>query len=171
MPLLWGRVHLMSDDVQDILLEREVSGRCSFHGRFTHSLDNKRRLTIPSSWRAMVDSPKCLYVLPDFSEPYLRVFPGVEWARRLDRIRELPIADEQARDFVRRIGMSSEILVWDSQGRIRVSDELLAFAGLEDQVILAGAVDTFELWSPENIGDKLEINLSGIREKAKEYGF
>ncbi len=161
----------MADDVQNVLLEQAVSGRCSFHGRFTHSLDGKRRLTIPSSWRAMVGDPKCLYVLPDFNRPYLRVFPGVEWTRRLDRIRELPIADEQAREFVRRLGMSSEIAVWDSQGRIRVSDELLAFAGLGDQVILAGAVDTFELWSPENIGDQLEINMASIRETAKAYGF
>ncbi len=161
----------MAEDVQNVQLEQEVSGRPSFHGRYTHSLDSKRRLTIPSAWRAMVKDPRCLYVLPDFTRPYLRVFPGVEWTRRLDRIRDLPISDDDAREFVRRMGMSSEILVWDVQGRIRVSDELLAFAGLSDQVILIGAVDTFELWSPENIGDQLTINMAGIRETAKAYGF
>ena len=40
-------------------------------------------------------------------------------------------------------------MAWDSQGRIRIKDELLACAKIADQVKLVGAFDRFELWSPE----------------------
>ena len=43
-----------------------MSGQGIFVGRFTHSLDPKKRLTIPAVWRAQVGTPKSLYVLPDF---------------------------------------------------------------------------------------------------------
>ena len=38
-------------------LEAEIKGLGMFVGEFSHNLDPKRRLTIPSVWRAQVGEP------------------------------------------------------------------------------------------------------------------
>ena len=119
-----------------------------FVGSFLHSLDPKRRLTIPSEWRDIA-GPGTLYVLPGIDQACLCVFPGQELVQRLHRIRNHSIADPKARQFARVLGSQSQLLPWDSQGRIRIKDELLASARLVNQVVLVGAFERFELWDPE----------------------
>ena len=60
-------------DNEPTKLEKAVSGMGMFVGNYTHSLDPKRRLTIPSVWRAQIGVPETVYVLPDFHMGRLRV--------------------------------------------------------------------------------------------------
>ena len=134
-----------------------VLGSGGFASSFLHALDPKKRLTIPAIWRAEVGEPKSLYVLPGLNdEKCLYVYPAREMARRLDKFRKISISDRKARLFARVLASSSDLVAWDSQGRIRVKDDLLAHARITDQVKLVGAWDRFELWSPslwqENTG-------------------
>jgi division/cell wall cluster transcriptional repressor MraZ len=69
-------------------------------------------------------------------------------AKRLDKFRKIGIGDKKARLFARILASNSDLVAWDSQGRIRVKDELLAVARITDQVKLVGAWDRFELWDP-----------------------
>ena len=152
-------------------LEHQVAGLGMFVGNFVHSLDPKRRITIPSVWRAQVGQPQSLYVLPDFHQKCLNVYPAAEMSRKLDALRRYPMADEKARRFSRVLGGNSELLPWDTQGRIRIKDELLAFAGLTERVVLVGALDRFELWSPENSTEGAELGLQNLREVGPDVQF
>ena len=126
--------------------------RREFLNSYTHFLDPKRRLTIPSVWRDPYPESPTLYVVPDFFERCLRLIPDVDMDRRLEKIRDIKISDRRGREFVRELGRQSDKVQWDTQGRIRIKDEMLSWAGLLDQVVLIGAVDTFELWEPKNLG-------------------
>lgn len=128
--------------------EEEVGGLGMFVGDYTHALDPKRRLTIPSGWRAQVGTNRSLYVLPDSDEHCLNLYPAAEMLPKLDKIRRLAMSDSKARHFARVLGRASELVSWDSQGRIRIKDRLLEFAGLETEVVMVGAIDRIELWSP-----------------------
>jgi len=120
-----------------------------FMGDFTHSLDPKKRLTIPSEWRENAGVPHGLYVLPDLeNRGYLNVFPAKEMMQRLQAIRSLSIADVKGRQFARMLGSQSQLATWDTAGRIRINDSLLEHAKLSDQIALVGAIDHFELWNP-----------------------
>jgi MraZ protein len=152
-------------------LEKEISGLSAFVGTFTHSLDPKKRLTIPAEWRSQVGSPKSLYVLPNVHERCLTVFPASEMVRRLQRMRSHSMADRKAREFARVLASQSDLISWDTQGRIRIKDELLQFAQLVDQVVLVGAFDCFELWSPEYFDGKAGMDQDRIREAAQYVGF
>lgn len=143
-------------------LESQIQGMGMFVGNFAHKLDPKSRLTIPSVWRAQVGKPESVYVLPDFHQKCLNVYPAGEMLRKLDALRRYPMSDEKARRFSRVLGGNSELLTWDTQGRIRIKDELLAFAGLTDSVTLVGALDRFELWNPDEKG--AELGLQNLRD-------
>ncbi len=119
-------------------------------GDFTHSMDPKKRLTIPSEWRESTGAPYGLYVMPDLEgQGFLIVFPAQEMVHRLQSIRNLSIADAKGRQFARILGSRSQMVSWDTAGRIRINDSLLEHAKLSDQVALVGAIDHFELWNPE----------------------
>ena len=135
------------EDGNPNLLE-SLGGIGMFVGTYVHSLDPKKRITIPAVWRAQVGDPKSLFVLPDFHECCLNVLPAAEIARRLDRIRRHSLADKNAMEFTRALGANSDLVSWDTQGRVRINDKLLSFAQITDQVQLVGAMDKFQLWNP-----------------------
>ena len=153
------------------VLENEIRGQGVFVGTFMHSLDNKKRVTIPSEWRAQVGDPRSLYVLPDVYQRCLCVYSSTEMVRRLRNVRHHSIADRKAREFSRILASRSDLVSWDSQGRIRVKDDLLEFAQLKAQVTLVGAFDCFEMWNPDNLGDLGGSDPERIQEAARYVGF
>lgn len=140
----------MSEEATSASFEELVRGGGGFVSRFVHNLDPKRRLTIPSVWRAQLGAPPMVYVLPGFEEKCLRVLSVAEMARRIEKMRKYAVSDSKARQFARALASRSDLVPWDTQGRIRIKDELLEYAGLTEQVIMLSALDSFELWSPAN---------------------
>lgn len=121
-----------------------------FVSSYLHLLDPKRRLTIPAEWREVVGTPPSLYVIPgQGGDCCLYVYPAREIMPRLQRLRNVRFADHKARSCQRRLASESNLVNWDSQGRIRISDSLLDRAKLTDEVKLIGAFDHFELWNPK----------------------
>ena len=153
------------------ILENEVSGLGMFVGAFVHSLDPKKRLTIPSVWRSQVGSPRTLYVLPDFHQRCLNVYPAGEIVRKLESLRQYAMADKTAREFSRVLGSASELVTWDTQGRIRINDKLLGFAQLTDRVVMIGALDRFELWSPEHHAELGVLDQERLRKVGEQVEF
>ncbi len=145
-------------------------GSGGFASSFLHMLDPKKRLTIPSDWRSEVGDPKSLYVLPGLNgEKCLYVYPAREMAQRLDKFRKIGIGDKKARLFARILASRSELVVWDAQGRIRIKDELLAYARINEEVKLVGAWDRFELWNPTHWQETMASVDAATLEDAVRY--
>ncbi len=144
-----------------------------FVGNYRHLLDPKKRLTIPSVWREQVGLPAQVYVIPGLNQPFLSVYPAREMARRTEKFRGLSQADVVGRQFLRAIASRSDLAGWDAQGRIRVKDELMDFAGITSEVVLVGAFECFELWSPEKWKQQQESSAtnSDLGEAARYVGF
>ena len=142
-----------------------------FVHRYVHNLDPKKRLTIPSEWRDQVGEPPALYLLPGIPNNCIYAYPARDFGPRLERVRSRSIADTRARQFARSLGSRSDLVAWDGQGRIRVKDELLAYAGLVDQVVLIGALDLIEIWSPENWEATGSMEPDSFTDAAEYVGF
>jgi MraZ protein len=153
------------------VLEEEVRGLPVFVGDYTHSLDPKKRLTIPSVWRAQVGSPKSLFVMPDFYEKCLNVFPAGEMFHKLQKFREHSLADKKAMQFASVLGSASDLVPWDAQGRIRIKDKLLEFAGLVHQVVLVGALNKFQIWSRDRRQELDGIDQVNLAEAGRYVAF
>lgn len=127
-----------------------ISVNGGFVGHFFHALDPKKRLTIPSEWRERLVGPPNLYVIPGLGgEKCLYVYPATEMEPRLAKLQKVGIGDKKARIFARALASRSDLVSFDSQGRIRIKDELLDYAALTSQVELVGLFNHFELWNPE----------------------
>ncbi len=144
----------------------------AFVSSYRHALDPKKRLTIPSEWRDQVGSPPSLYVLPGLHDDQcLYVFPAREISQRLEKFRSIGIGDKKARAFTRIFASKSDLIqAWDTQGRIRVKDELLAYAQLADQVQMVGALDHFELWNPELWKSVASLDATSMEDAVRYIG-
>ncbi len=142
----------MEPKEQEVLEELGILN--GFVDTFRHNLDNKKRLTIPSEWRALVGKPERLFILPSTNDPCLCAYPPRDMARRLQKLQELSIVDVDAQNNMRTLAANANLVPWDAQGRIRVKDSLLEYAGLDGEVILVGVFTRFELWSPERWQEK-----------------
>ena len=119
---------------------------------FERPLDPKKRLTVPSVWRHALGSDY-VYVMKEEGKPCLQLIPKGVFESRLAGIQEEALSDDELNDVLERVGEDSELLEFDVQGRIRISDKLLAYANLTGPVVLKGAVRMARLWAPENAPD------------------
>lgn len=125
-----------------------TSGPGLLVGRFDHALDPKKRLTVPAGWRDLMGSPEYVYVFPDPNETCLNLIPPAEMEGRLEKLRQRALFDKRASVALRVFGENAEQAGLDVQGRIRIRDRLLAFAGLTGTVVMIGAMNRIQLWSP-----------------------
>ena len=121
-----------------------------FVGAFTHSLDAKRRMIFPSSWRGLAGDTNRLFAFPHPEEKCLFLYTAEEMMRRLNQLRSGGPLDRTDQQAIRSFTAGADMLLWDAQGRIRIADALLAHAEAKEQVVLVGAFTRIELWSVEN---------------------
>jgi MraZ protein len=129
-----------------------------FVGSFTHTLDAKRRIIFPSSWRNLTAPANRMFAFPHPDEKCLYLYDEMEMARRLKELREKATVDRDAQQTIRSFTSTAEMLVWDAQGRLRIADHLLAHAEVKNQVVLVGTLTRIELWSVENFDLALPEN-------------
>lgn len=172
----WDKVGQKRGKVeQRVTIEKnEVRKPPVFVNNYVHSLDGKRRLTLPSVWRALLKNGELedLYVVPMRGLGYLAVYPEDEMQRRLQRMdQDMQKHPAAKRAAIRRDVLSNACHVQlDAQGRVRIIDRLLDYIGVSGQVQLNGAGHGFEVWSLESWNRKLQSQQSEIAdEELTEY--
>jgi len=117
-----------------------------FYGRYEHNIDKKGRMTVPSSFRDQTtDGIVCVTKGLDGN---LMAYDKETFDTIAKSINSISITDPNLRSFRREIlGVSAE-LVYDTAGRILIPSHLRKLAGIEDDVVIIGVGDSFEIWSP-----------------------
>ena len=160
----------MSKLGKQIVEETPMKATGALVGSHERNLDPKKRLTIPSAWRHALGSDY-VYVMKEEGAPCLRLVPKGVFESRLAEIQEEPLSDDDLNDVLEKIGEDSELLEFDVQGRIRISDRLLAHANLTGPVVMAGAVRMARLWAPENVPQRSAVEVENLRAAMKKLRF
>ena len=150
----------MSKKVVQSVAEATSGGSNALMGEFEHSLDPKKRLTIPREWRQAMGDPDFVYVMRDRNGKCLDLLPKAEMESLLAKLREKALFDPALTKAAMLIGANSEQLMFDVQGRIRISDKLLQFANLTTTVVMAGSVRMAKLWNPEAYAEESSGDLA-----------
>lgn len=124
-----------------------------FLGEFSHTLDDKGRLTIPSKYREFLASG--LVVTRNPVERCLLAMPMEKWEAIAAKVNALPLADPGSAIFRRAVFSAAENLTPDKQGRILISQRLRDYAGITNEVVVAGVHSFMELWQPERWQEKV----------------
>lgn len=113
-------------------------------GKYSHSLDAKNRIIIPSKLKDQLG--ETVTILRG-SDKCLTVYSAEEWDNYAKRISELP--KTQIRAISRYIYANSIEVQPDAQGRVMLTPEMLQYAGITKNVITVGCGKYAEIWSQE----------------------
>lgn len=118
-----------------------------FLGRYEYQMDEKGRVSLPSAFRREAEGDR--FVLLQWEEPYLTLFPEERWVQVQERLLEYRRTEPAAAAHVRAVTSNAVEVSPDKQGRILVPAWLQEAASLEGTVLLNGNIDRVELWNPD----------------------
>ena len=142
-------------------------------GEYTHSLDDKNRVSLPSKFRAEIGKK---IVVTYGLDNCLFLYPLKEWKVIAGKLGELGMLQADTRGFNRfMLGGASEIDV-DSIGRILLPDHLREFSevnGKESKAVFVGVHNRVEVWSEKRWKEykkKVVGEADGLAEKLGKIG-
>lgn len=141
-----------------------------FLGEFEHTIDDKGRVAVPARFREALNEG---LVLTRGFEHCLQAFPRPVWQALAQRISALSLGNEEARNVRRLLFSGAAEVELDRQGRILIPHNLREYAGLHDQVVIAGLNTHFEIWAHEGwhrVLDTLDTSAGAIAEHLAALG-
>lgn len=139
-------------------------------GEHTHTLDAKKRLSLPSKFRKELGKK---IILTRGLDACVFVYSEKEWKHFSAKLGELSMGQSDTRAFNRfLLGGAVETEI-DSAGRILIPDFLKDFAHLQSKVIVAGIANRVELWDEatwKSYQEGVEKKADALAEKLGEIG-
>src|SRR5574342_1119834 len=124
-----------------------------FLGEFTHSIDDKGRLTIPAKFREDLAYGA---VLTRGYDKDLLLYTAEAFKRITARAETLSPTDPENRALLRLTFSGASEVVPDRQGRILVPPYLREYAGLENECVIVGVGNSIEIWSRDGWAQQLQ---------------
>jgi len=112
-------------------------------GEFTHTIDAKKRLAIPSKLRKELGEKA---VITRGLDNCLFIYPSNEWQKLVEKLSNLPIGQRDTRGFGRLMLAGASEVDLDTLGRVLVPDYLKTYAQLKKNVVIAGVYNRLEIW-------------------------
>ena len=138
-------------ETENILQEfEEASTASSLNHKFDFILDPKKRLQIPSDIRQLLKKEDDgTFILTKGKWSCIFAFPKSVWEQRKKRIADMDLTSVEQYQRLQLLNASSATCPMDKQFRIKVPDELLAFAGLTKDATIVGVDDRLEIWDKQ----------------------
>lgn len=139
-------------------------------GEYQHTLDPKKRLSLPAKFRKELG--KNLIVTRGLDQ-CLFVFSVATWKKLTAKFADLSIGSSDTRGFNRFMLSGAVEAEVDSAGRILVPDFQKEFAGLKSEVVLTGVNDRVEIWDKKHWNAykaRIESQADSMASKLGEIG-
>jgi MraZ protein len=134
-------------------------------GTHTPKLDDNGRVILPAKFREDLAGG---IVVTRGQERCLYVFSSTEFEAVHERIRQAPLSNKQARDFLRMFLSGASAEMPDSQNRITIPAPLRAYAGLEKDLVVTGVGAHAEIWNADAWNAYAEGNEDSYAELEQE---
>lgn len=116
-------------------------------GEYIHTLDNKRRLSLPAKFRKALGKQ---VVVTRGLDQSLFVFSTRQWESVVSKLGTLSMGQSESRAFNRFLLAGANEAEVDSLGRILLPEYLAEFASLKEKAVLIGVSDRVEVWNEKN---------------------
>ena len=141
-----------------------------FIGEYSHSIDPKKRLALPSKFRKELGKQ---VVITRGLDKCLFVYPLKTWKELAEKLGTLPMGESATRSFVRLMLAGAVDAEVDSQGRVLLPEYLKEYATLDRSVTIAGLFNRLEIWDEKKWNTyktKAEENTDEVAEQLGKLG-
>lgn len=139
-----------------------------FLSTFINKLDKKGRVSVPAAFRSALSAEafQGAVALRSYAVPAIEVFGGSVMERLVSQVDHMDMFSEERQNFTATLFADSELLSFDSEGRIALSEVLLNHAQIHEKVAFVGCGTHFQIWEP----GIFEAVREKARQKLKEEG-
>ncbi len=139
----------------------------AFLSTFANKVDKKGRVSVPASFRAVLDRQASTGIIlyPSLKHPCIEGSGDERIQEIVDSIDALDVFSDEAEN-IQTILADAKQLTIDSDGRIVMPPELLSYAGLSDTATFVGLGKSFQVWEPS----AYEAHRDRNRLRAREQG-
>jgi MraZ protein len=144
-----------------------------FRGRFEHIVDSKGRVSIPAKFRELLAEKYDDRVILTNFDRCLVAYPYEEWRVLEERVSSLSMVKKEVKAFQRFFISGATECPIDKLGRILVPPTLRDYAQLGRNVVFAGMLRKFEIWSKEHWLEEIkrsEVDFEGMGEALADLG-
>ena len=117
-----------------------------FIGEFEYRIDEKGRVPVPPKFRRELKEG---VVLTPGAEKCIIAYPLAEWKKLAATLTSASLTPSKLRRLKRATFATAFSLQIDGQGRVALPVPLREYAGIGDEVVIAGANTYLELWNKE----------------------
>ncbi len=128
-------------------------------GEYRHSIDDKKRLIIPSKIRNAMGGT---IVLTRGLDGCLFGYSEKDWNNIMEKLSTLPFTKADARNFTRFLTSGATLLEFDKQGRIIIPKFLSDYANLLHDVVIVGVIGRIEIWSKNAWEEFMNNNIERL---------
>ena len=139
-------------------------GQLIFAGEFEHRIDPQGRISIPARFRSAFEDG---IVLNKSVDRCLLVYTLEEWEKAASELTERPTTAKANRQLARHAFSGAYPSQLDRSGRVLIPPQLRQYAGLGENIVLAGAGRVFEIWDRAAWQQEIE-NLDAQAEEIAE---
>jgi MraZ protein len=136
-------------------------------GEYLHTLDSKKRLSLPAKFRKEVGRK---VVITRGLDTCLFMFSEKAWKGIATKLQGLPVGGADTRGMSRFFLAGAVEVEVDRAGRILVPDFLKEFADLRSRVVLAGVSDRIEIWNEKTWDEYKHRIEKGADQMAQTLG-
>jgi len=126
-----------------------------FFGEFEYKVDEKGRVPIPPRFRREL---KDGVVLTPGIEKCITAYPLSEWRKLAATLTTGSVTRSKLRRLNRATFATAFSLNIDGQGRIALPIPLRQYAGVEEEIVIAGANNYLELWNKQQWEEEKTIS-------------
>ena len=123
-----------------------------FLSSFENKIDKKGRVSVPANFRSHLNSLgyNGFISYPSFNHNALEACTQDRIEKLSNAIDSLNPFEEKRDYFATSVLSESENLQFDTEGRVSISEKLLAHAKIKSNVLFVGLGKTFQIWDPNN---------------------
>lgn len=134
-----------------------------FLGTFEHIIDPKNRLTIPATWRKLLDDKVVLSISVDNC---IEIRTIQSYKSYTDTLLKLDTKKEVNRRIQRTIFSNSQEIQIDGSNRILLPTSLINLAKISKSVVMFGVVDKIEIWNHDEYDvDKRNSDVKNLNQE------
>jgi MraZ protein len=122
-------------------------------------IDDKGRVLLPNRLKGELapNIPNGFILKRGVFNSYLELWPKSEWDKQTIEINQLNRFNRKNVEFIRKFMAGLKPVELDGMGRMLIPKDLLAFAGIDKDIVMASMIDRIEIWDKT----KYEAELKG----------
>ena len=138
-------------------------------GEYSHNLDAKVRVSVPAKFSEDLGHT---FIVTKGLDNCLFAYSKEEWKTFEEKLKNLPLTNMNARNFIRFFFSGATECEIDKQGRINIPQNFREYASLSKDVYIIGVSTRVEIWdkekwdnytSPENMDlDEIANQMSNL---------